>query len=211
MGGTSILQGPSPRPRLSSSCRTAELFPSCSSGNDQLLWTITDVIRESSSPRGTHLVTSDSGRFLVERVTAEDTRALRHEVLRAGHPFASTRYGEDDNPSAAHFAIRVAADPHSGELVAVGSVFPDPPPWHPEHTSAWRIRGMATSERMRGQGLGRKVLDSLVDYSAEHGGTMIWCHARAGALEFYRRAGFSPIGAEFHDGITLHRSMWRPL
>jgi GNAT superfamily N-acetyltransferase len=147
----------------------------------------------------------------VELVAAADVRPLRHEVLRIGLPESSTHYPGDDAARAAHFALRLLEDDSPGEIVSVGTVLPDSPPWEPDRADSWRIRGMATRERVRGRGLGRRVLDALIGHAADHGGTLIWCHARIGALEFYRRAGFEPIGDEFDDGVAIHRSMWRAL
>jgi ribosomal protein S18 acetylase RimI-like enzyme len=70
---------------------------------------------------------------------------------------------------------------------------------------------MATSERYRGHGLGRRVLDALVAHATEHDASLLWCHARIGALDFYRDSGFVTIGERFDDGVAIHQSMWRIL
>jgi len=70
---------------------------------------------------------------------------------------------------------------------------------------------MATKDEMRGRGLGTLVLDALIEHARASGGEIIWCHARIGALDFYRRAGFVTIGDAFDDGLALHNSMWRDL
>jgi ribosomal protein S18 acetylase RimI-like enzyme len=97
------------------------------------------------------------------------------------------------------------------EVVAVGSIYPEAPPWEPEHVGAWRIRGMATRPDVRRRGLGRLVLESLISVAVGHDGDLVWCHARIGAVDFYRRAGFTTIAEPFDDGIAVHVSMWRPL
>jgi GNAT superfamily N-acetyltransferase len=70
---------------------------------------------------------------------------------------------------------------------------------------------MATRADARSQGYGRAVLDVLLAHAVAHGGVVVWCHARVGALEFYRRAGFGEVGELFDDGFGPHRSMSRPL
>jgi GNAT superfamily N-acetyltransferase len=118
----------------------------------------------------------------------------------------------DDHPLVAHAAAVVADgstdDRSAGTVVSVGTIFPEPPPWALERIGAWRIRGMATAEGVRGQGVGGQVLARLLAHAREHGGSLVWCHARAGGYDFYGRAGFVGIGEEFDDGFAIHRSMY---
>ncbi|HUC36054.1 MAG TPA: GNAT family N-acetyltransferase [Acidimicrobiales bacterium] len=151
------------------------------------------------------------GGLEVRRVAAEEVRPLRHEVLRRGLPLASATLPGDDHPLAAHVAVLAIGAQSTAEIVSVGSVFPDPPPWAPDTSDAWRIRGMATTQAMRGRGFGSRVLEALCDHARSHGGGLIWCHARVGALGFYRRARFEVTADTFDDGIALHQSMWRAL
>jgi GNAT superfamily N-acetyltransferase len=147
----------------------------------------------------------------VESVSAGVIRPLRREVLRVGLPEDSVRFRGDDHPLALHVAARFVTNDRKGEVIAVGTIFPDAPPWEPTRVDAWRIRGMATRERYRGHGLGRLALDALVAHATDHDGTFLWCHARVGALDFYRHAGFVTIGERFDDGVAIHQSMWRTL
>lgn len=149
----------------------------------------------------------DPGAVRVEQVDAVTVRPLRRAVLRQGRPAADAVFVGDDHPLVAH----VAACDGAGEVVAVGTVFPDPMPWAPDEPDAWRIRGMATAEGWRGRGVGAQVLDALLAHAAEGGGVTVWCHARQGAWPFYERAGFAARGEPFDDGLAVHRSMWRAL
>ena len=141
------------------------------------------------------------------RAGAPAVRPLRHEVLRPGAPAGEVVFPGDDHPLAAH----VAASDSAGNVVAVGSIYPEPPPWDAGAVGAWRIRGMATKKAFRSRGLGSHVLGALVDHAAANGGHLVWCHARRGAWSFYRRAGFVARGEPFDDGFAEHRSMWRRL
>jgi GNAT superfamily N-acetyltransferase len=145
---------------------------------------------------------------LLERVPVEVVRPLRLDVLRAGMPPEAAVFEGDDHPEAAHFDIRRR---DTGDVLSVGTIYPDPPPWDPDRDGAWRIRGMATKDGERGNGYGRDVLDALVHHALERGGTLAWCNARIGATEFYRRAGFVTTGEVFDDGVAVHQAMWRPL
>jgi L-Ala-D/L-Glu epimerase len=159
------------------------------------------------------------GDFRLEQVDPERTRELRHQVLRSGMPYETTHFDDDNHPLAAHYALLLPRSHREGDVsedsvleelvVAVGTVIPVPPPWDEDAERSWRIRGMATREELRGLGLGHRVLHALVDHAAAHHGTMVWCNARIGALDFYRQAGFVTIGDVFDDGIDVHQSMWR--
>lgn len=72
----------------------------------------------------------------------------------------------------------------------------------------WLLRGMATAPEVSGQGIGKKILYTVVKYCQQSGGTVIWCKAREGALGFYEAAGFEIIGEAFElPDIGPHRAM----
>jgi GNAT superfamily N-acetyltransferase len=131
---------------------------------------------------------------------------LRMAVLRAGRPPGSSVYAGDDDPFASHVAVFAGDD-----AVSVGSVFPDTAPWAPERADAWRVRGMATREGLRGRGLGHAVLSALIEHARANGARFMWCEARIGAPRFYARSGFVTEGEPFvMEGID-HVHMWRDL
>jgi GNAT superfamily N-acetyltransferase len=69
---------------------------------------------------------------------------------------------------------------------------------------------MATADGYRGQGLGRRVLDAVVDHVAGAGGGLLWCAARLRAVPFYERAGFSTLGDVYEEpDVGPHVLMWR--
>jgi predicted GNAT family N-acyltransferase len=111
-------------------------------------------------------------------------------VLRAGRPVALPG---DDDPRAVHVAVL-----DGDAVVATGNVRREPAPWAPE-VPAWRLRGMATEQDRRGEGLGERVLAALLTHCREEGGGEVWCNARTPARTFYRRAGFTEVGDEWVD------------
>jgi GNAT superfamily N-acetyltransferase len=150
--------------------------------------------------------------MVVERVPPWTTWPLRQEVLRPNRAVRDCVYPGEDDPRAAHVAaLRRGQAPEADLLVlAVGVVMPEPPSWDPAADDGWRIRGMATGSEVRGQGLGRFVLDQLIEHVAAEGGGLLWCNARTPALTFYERAGFLPRGEVFDiPEIGPHRVMWR--
>jgi GNAT superfamily N-acetyltransferase len=130
--------------------------------------------------------------LLVRPISVAETRVLRQAVLRPHETLAQVAGGE----AAGAFALGAFA---ADELVAVGLVSPDGGP------GAWRVRGMATQPRARGQGAGTAVLAGLIDHAAAHGATRIWCNARTPARSLYERAGLRVASAEFElPGIGPH-------
>ena len=127
--------------------------------------------------------------FDVRPVSLAETRGLRREVLRphrrleelAGHePAGAAAFGAFDGE----------------ELVAVGLVGPDGDP------GDWRVRGMATAPRARGQGAGSAVLQTLVQHAIAHGASRVWCNGRTAARALYERAGFVVASDEFEPPQT---------
>jgi predicted GNAT family N-acyltransferase len=69
---------------------------------------------------------------------------------------------------------------------------------------------MATTEELRGQGIGGRLLDVVLAHVAAHGGGLLWCNARVTALPLYERAGFATRGEPWIDpDIGPHVAMWR--
>ena len=155
---------------------------------------------------------------LRRNVSAEVVRDLRGAVLRPGLPAEQSVFPGDEGPEATHVAV---VEDGEGPVLAVGSLLPeDPPGWMAATTAVavpaaasgerwWRVRGMATVEGRRGEGLGAQVLDALLEAAAGRGG-VVWCNARLPAVPFYRRAGFAPVGEVFEEPrIGPHQAMVR--
>ncbi|MBI4260057.1 MAG: GNAT family N-acetyltransferase [Actinobacteria bacterium] len=142
----------------------------------------------------------------VRPVDVEVVRGLRRRILRPFQPAAASAYPGDEAPEALHLAVRA-----EGRVVAVGTILHQAPEGE-DDPAAWRIRGMATVPVARGGGLGRAVLDRLLEHAESRDGRLVWCNARVRAAPFYERAGFSRRGGLLHfPGIGPHFFMWRDL
>jgi predicted GNAT family N-acyltransferase len=147
-------------------------------------------------------------RVVVERLAVRDTWPLRKRVLRPHQEGDAVVLPGDDDPRAAHVGAR---DEH-GRIVGVATVMPEPCPWAPERDGAWRLRGMATAEGLRGAGIGREVLRAAIDHVRAQDGALVWCNARVGALAFYEREGFAVAGERYVDPeLGPHVPMQREL
>jgi len=142
----------------------------------------------------------------IQRVTAAQTFPLRQRVLRPRDTVDELSSPNADDVDTAHFAAV-----EDGDVIGAGSVRRETAPWatRPPERS-WRIRGMATTEGRRSQGIGAAVLDAVLDHVACHGGGLVWCNARLGAVAFYERGGFVTRGQRWDDPtIGPHIAMER--
>ncbi|HTY73532.1 MAG TPA: GNAT family N-acetyltransferase [Actinomycetes bacterium] len=147
----------------------------------------------------------------VEEVSVDDVVLLRSAVLRPGLALDASRYAEDGDPGAHHLAVRGP----DGRVVGCATYFPSPWPEGspPVAGPAWRLRGMASAEQVRGTGVGSALLLAGIDLVTTAGGRLLWCNARSVALDFYRRHGFRIEPEEFLEppmNVPHHRA-WRPL
>lgn len=132
----------------------------------------------------------------IERVAAADTFWLRQRVLRPHETVEELSLPGDDDLDTGHFAALDA-----GVVVGTASVRREAAPWAPEVSPSWRLRGMATTEDRRSQGVGTAVLEAAIDHVRAHGGGLVWCNARVPAVRFYQRAGFVTRGQAWEEPV----------
>lgn len=138
-------------------------------------------------------------------LSAADTRLLRQAVLRPHQRPEELVYPGDDAPDTLHVGAYLG-----GTQVGVASIYREAQPGVSD--ASWRLRGMAVTPAVQGQGHGAALLHACMAHARAHGGTRLWCNARTTAAGFYRRLGFKVQGAEFElPGIGPHFLMWRPL
>jgi predicted GNAT family N-acyltransferase len=145
---------------------------------------------------------------VIQRVGVADTIGLRQRVLRPHQTMAEMRYPHDDDPSTGHFAA-VEGDVIIGTVSVVPELPTDP---LADVESWWRLRGMATAEGHRSQGVGSALVAAAMAHVAAEGGRGLWCNARLPAVAFYQRAGFVAVGEPWEEpGIGPHIVMWRTM
>lgn len=136
--------------------------------------------------------------FEVARVSAERTFELRRSILRPHQSIDEMALKGDQDPETAHLCV------FDGEVRAIGtaSVRLEAPPWVAEYDRTWRLRGMATDPTWRSRGIGTALLTAVIDHVASHGGGLLWCNARLGAVGFYGRRGMIVRG-EARDELSI--------
>ncbi|MHB8242006.1 MAG: GNAT family N-acetyltransferase [Solirubrobacteraceae bacterium] len=143
---------------------------------------------------------------MVVAVDAEAVRPLRGEVLRPGQSADQLAFPGDDAPDSLHVAAML-----DGRTVGVASVMRDGHPVTPL-LGDWRVRGMATSEEMRGRGVGAAMLARCEAHARSAGGGRLWCNARVRARGLYERGGLAVEGELFDiPSIGAHYLMSKTL
>jgi YbgC/YbaW family acyl-CoA thioester hydrolase len=74
-----------------------------------------------------------------------------------------------------------------------------------------RIGRMAVNRVLRGSGLGKMVLKSLLDKACSRGDLEVLLHAQTSAQDFYAKCGFKPDGAMFEEAGIEHITMRKRL
>lgn len=75
----------------------------------------------------------------------------------------------------------------------------------------YRIGRMAVLAALRGHGIGRRLLDTLMDAGRAQGAKLVGLSAQTSAVPFYLRAGFSTQGDVYDDAGIAHIEMTRSL
>ena len=129
----------------------------------------------------------------VRLATAEEIRPLRNKVLREGRDVPLQPY--DLAPTSRH----VAAVTDDGTVIGCAVVFPEA---YDDEPAAWRLRGMAVDQATQGQGVGKLVLDKVLEIARDGGAPLVWANGRSTAIGFYDRHGWQRVGEEFDEDVT---------
>jgi len=70
-----------------------------------------------------------------------------------------------------------------------------------------RIGRMAVLKDFRRQGIGRKMIQNLMDYGRKNSITDFHVSSQVTAIGFYRKMGFEPFGEEFLEAGIKHINM----
>jgi YbgC/YbaW family acyl-CoA thioester hydrolase len=185
--------------------RQDELLVSC-----ELVYVFADPQTQTSKPvpdaLRSILQAFEDGEAMVEvRVGTWDAlqlhaRAIRTEVFIDEQKIPLEMEWDDADAGAVH----AVALNRFGRPLATGRLLRDA-------SGVARIGRMAALRSLRGSGVGRAVLDALLQAAAARGDREVRLHAQTSAQGFYARAGFLPIGAVFEEAGIAHIEMARPL
>jgi predicted GNAT family N-acyltransferase len=140
---------------------------------------------------------------MIKFITVEELLPIRNEVLREGKlTLDECIFPTDKIDGAFHLGYY-----QNDELACIVS-------FHPQNYEgfegkAYQLRGMATTEKYRGKGLGTLLVNFALVYLRGQKANYVWCNARKKAVAFYHNAGFEIISPEFEVlGIGPHYVMY---
>lgn len=137
----------------------------------------------------------------IKEISVEQARPIRQRVLRPHQKASELIYPGDDASDSFHLGAM-----RGDEVLAILSMYFSPKP--DDTSNAWRIRGMASVDEIRGTGYGRKLVEVACDKAWDIERAPIWCNARESAFGFYEKLGFVIEGGIFEiDGIGAHAVM----
>lgn len=129
----------------------------------------------------------------IEPVDAESTFPLRRAVLRNGT--ADPSLSHDHAPSAFHLAARDGVAGDDGAIVGVVGCVLRPNMSAPD--GYWQLFAMAVDAACRKRGVGRMLVEALIERVRASGGIGVWANSREEAVGFYQSLGFEQVGERF--------------
>jgi len=129
----------------------------------------------------------------------EEAVRLREDVLRK--PLLGSRFTPEELAAEKdHHHISGYAN---GQLVATAVLVPE--------DSRMKMQRVAVVAELRSQGIGADLLVYCEAFTQQQGGTLLYCHARDKAVDFYAANGYLQEGDYFlEDGIP-HLKMYKRL
>ncbi|MEO5771616.1 MAG: YbgC/FadM family acyl-CoA thioesterase [Burkholderiaceae bacterium] len=125
-----------------------------------------------------------------------DASALRQAVFVAEQGIAA----ELELDAADAQALHVVAYNRLGQALGTGRLLEHAP-------GVGRIGRMAVLASVREAGIGRPLLDHLIQLARERGDREVILHSQSSAIGFYDRAGFLPRGEAFDEAGIVHQEM----
>lgn len=144
---------------------------------------------------------------MVKFITAEETLALRSQVLRDGAPTTACHFQGDNDQVTFHLGYVT----EENTIVSVLSCQREP--LEDYYGLGYRLRGMATHPDWRGKGVGSGLLTAAIEHLTHVMNVdYLWCNAWRVAYNFYLHLGFDFISDEFEiPQIGPHRVMYLAL
>ncbi|WP_405325534.1 GNAT family N-acetyltransferase [Leeuwenhoekiella sp. LLG6367-2.1] len=136
--------------------------------------------------------------YTIKEITAQETWAVRHPVLRADRPIATCAMDGDLNADTVHLGLF-----DSNNLIGVTSFMSNQ---NSQFTGIqYQLRGMGILESHQKKKLGGLLIDAGEEKLKQLKVEVLWCNARIKALNFYLRKGFTISGLPFDiENVGVH-------
>jgi predicted GNAT family N-acyltransferase len=140
--------------------------------------------------------------FQIKEISAEETYAIRLEMLRKGIDLP-VEFSGDFDESTFHLGAF-----ENDVLIGIASFMKTNNSSFSEEQ--YQLRGMAILLIVRGKGYGKAMLHEAFEELKRKKIPILWCNARVVALDFYQKLGFEIIGEPFDiSQIGTHYKMYK--
>jgi len=144
--------------------------------------------------------------FKIQQISAKQTHAVRHPVLRTGKPIETCVFSGDEYDTTIHLGVFIKEN-----LIGVSTLMQNNSVLF-KNKWQYQLRGMAILKAYRGKGLGALLIEHSISLVKEKKTNLIWCNAREIAVNFYKYNGFLTIGKPFKiKEIGTHYVMYKKL
>ncbi|EIT86394.1 hypothetical protein A374_05501 [Fictibacillus macauensis ZFHKF-1] len=142
----------------------------------------------------------------IKEISAEETYALRQEVLRPNQPLQSCQFDGDFDKKTFHLGAF-----KENQLISIASFYCEVQASiiGKQH---YRLRGMATKSDFRKEKAGSSLLRYAEQMLNERQADVWWCNARTEVSGYYEKLGLRKQGPVFDlPGIGPHIVMYKVL
>jgi len=140
----------------------------------------------------------------IKIISANETYAVRHPMLRQGRPVEDCVFEGDDNLNTLHLGAFI-----KNELIGVLSAYQIKHP-HLNANKSYQIRGVAVLTKGHRKGIGSALMTQVEELLAKRKVDLIWLNARITALEFYTALAYHREGESFEiAGIGTHYCFYK--
>ena len=140
--------------------------------------------------------------ILIREISAKETYAVRHPILREGRPIEDCEFTNDNLETTIHIGLYV-----NQQLVGVATFLENVNHQFSEKRQ-YQLRGMAILKAYQGRQLGALLLKHGEQLLKQKQIPRIWFNARETAVKFYNKNDYQTIGQSFEiDKVGTHYVM----
>jgi len=142
-------------------------------------------------------------KIVVKEISAEETIAVRHPVLRQGRPIEDCYFIGDALSTTVHYGVFEEL-----KLAGIATFLEqNNPQFQGEHL---QLRGMAVLDEFKGRGFGKLLLKTGEQLAKTKKKDVLWFNARESALPFYQKQGYKKVGNSFIiPDVGIHFVMFK--
>lgn len=125
----------------------------------------------------------------VDQITAAQTIAIRHRVLRQGKPIETCHFKGDDLLTTVHLGLFA-----NDKLIGIATYLDHS---RLEKINEVQLRGMAILPEWQGKSLGSYLIKTGEEIAINRKKEMLWCNVRISSQKFYQKMNFQTQGDIF--------------